>query len=424
MPYGYPPYGYPPYGWQPARPRRDGYLFGVSITSLVGAILASLTGLVLLVLTAFTLAITTSTTVPGKQQFNGIVFLVALSMAGLAGGGFSLYHSIRAMQKKPSLDFKLPWFWIFFVLYVILVGSVALLHIGIPNILVAILLIALAGILPALTVLALGLRRLHYPQAARWTTSWRRFTLALTSGATSAITIAIIVEFILSAIVGIGLQLANFPLDNPNQPMSGDPRTFLFTFLTVAVIAPFVEEAVKPLAVVVLIGRVRSAMEAFVLGLACGIGFGIIETVLYISQGYTDWVQVAIDRSTACLLHGFGAAMVALGWYYLTHRNSAKNRILLGIGCIAYAVLQHTIWNGTLTVISIAFRNLSDQAGMYLVYSVEGVLSLLMLIFFLFVTGKLRKQNKPSTSSAPRESSSDLPIENNIAMMPQVNAWS
>jgi len=61
---------------------------------------------------------------------------------------------------------------------------------------------------------------------------------------------------------------------------------------------------------------------------------------------------------------------------------------------------------------------------MYLVYSVEGVLSLLMLIFFLFVTGKLRKQNKPSTSSAPRESSSDLPIENNIAMMPQVNAWS
>jgi len=64
-----------------------------------------------------------------------------------------------------------------------------------------VLLILLAGILPALTVVALGIRRLHYPRGARWPTSWRRFTLALVSGMTSAIVFAAIFEFALTLLV-------------------------------------------------------------------------------------------------------------------------------------------------------------------------------------------------------------------------------
>jgi RsiW-degrading membrane proteinase PrsW (M82 family) len=140
--------------------------------------------------------------------------------------------------------------------------------------------------------------------------------------------------------------------------------------------------------------------------MACGIGFDLIETSGYISQGYKDWLDVAIQRSTAGLLHGFGAGMVALGWYFLTHRNSTKyNRILLGLGCGLYAVVQHAIWNGSFLV-----QLLPDPVGPYLdhgmvtlgLISFQAVLltylfeSLLMLTFFVFVTGQLRgKIDKP-----------------------------
>ena len=76
-----------------------------------------------------------------------------------------------------------------------------------------------------------------------------------------------------------------------------------------------------------MIGRLRSAAEAFILGFACGIGFDLIETSGYISLGDSrPWVDTALERSTAGLLHGFGAGMVALGCYYLTHRHSINNR--------------------------------------------------------------------------------------------------
>jgi RsiW-degrading membrane proteinase PrsW (M82 family) len=402
--YGYPPYVYP-YPWQPPKPRRDRYLFGMSIASFVGAILVLLGGLgsafVLLIITL----IPTTSTLPASQRFGGIVEFTAFALAGTIGGIFSLYHSIRSLfLKKPSADFKLPWFWLFLVLYLLLIGvEVVLRSYGqsVVNIPLTTTLIALAGILPALTILALGVRRIHFPRKAPWPTSWRRFTLALVSGATLAIVLASIFELILTALAVRELGVNGFSIDNPDQPIPNDPKVIALMFILVSVIAPFVEEAVKPLAVVVMIGRIRSAAEAFVLGLAAGIGFDLIETVGYISMGYRDWLNVALERSAAGLLHGFGAAMVTLGWYYLTHPKESKHPFLLGLGCWIYAVLQHAIWNGafglqllpaplgpyldtgTITIGSISMPSFT------LVYVVE---SLLMLLFFLYVTGRLRKK--------------------------------
>jgi len=38
-----PPYPYP-YTWQPVKPKRDGYLLGMSIASFIGAVLVTLVG--------------------------------------------------------------------------------------------------------------------------------------------------------------------------------------------------------------------------------------------------------------------------------------------------------------------------------------------------------------------------------------------
>jgi hypothetical protein len=151
-----------------------------------------------------------------------------------------------------------------------------------------------------------------------------------------------------------------------------------------------------------------------------------VETVGYISSGYKNWMDVAIQRSTAGLLHGFGAAMVAVGVYYLSHKNSlVKRRILVGISCILYAILQHAIWNGTFLVAYLPAPLGPYLAGgmvvlgpivfdaILLVYIVE---SLLMGTFLMFVTWKIsgspaflywinffKKSSKSRTPNLPHE---------------------
>jgi hypothetical protein len=411
--YGY--YGYAPYPWQPMPPPRDGYLLGIGIAAFVGSLLVLLGGFICVFILAILLLSPERSTMPARAYFSSIVMFTALSTACLVGGSFSLYHSIRSLFfRKPSAAFKLPSFWLFLALYIVVATIGTALSIGkasISNIPFTIFLIALSGILPALTILALGMRRAGNPKKRSWPTTWRRFTLAIVSGATSAILLASILELILSLVIGRGLGISAFALDNPNQSVLQNPNMITFMILLLSVIAPLVEETVKPLAAIALIGRIGSAAEAFVLGLACGIGFDLIETSGYISQGYQSWLKVALERSPAGLLHGFGAAMVTLGWYYLTHKQSARHRFLLGFGCILYAIVQHAVWNGTflLALLPAPIGPFIDHGTIPLgSFSFGGdlvpymVLSVLMIAFFVYVSGKLRERQSTQKPSQPQ----------------------
>lgn len=414
--YGYPPYAQ--YGWQPAKPKRDTYQLVISITAFIASLLILLAGLGCLLLLIFMAAVGPRASLGMHKEFAALAQLGAFASAGLVGGGFSLYHSVRVLfLEKKSVHFKLPWFWIFAVLYCIVIaigGALQYSGEAVVNLPLTFLLIVLAGILPATTFLALGLRRIHFPRNAEWPTTWRRFILALTSGATLAIFLALIFELVLTVVAVLQFGITSVAIDNPNQPIPNDPKGIVFLFLLVSGIAPLVEESVKPLAVVAMVGRIRSAAEAFVLGMAAGIGFDLVETIGYISSGYDHWLNVALERSSAGLLHGFGAGMVALGWYYATHAKSTgkKNRALVTIGCWTYAILQHAIWNG-----SFGLQLLPAPIGPYLdkgtitlgtitvpsfmlVYIVETVL---MLIFFLFITKKLRTIPAEPISPAVKE---------------------
>jgi RsiW-degrading membrane proteinase PrsW (M82 family) len=436
VPYGYYPYyPYNGYAWAPQKPKRSAYEITVGIISFIGSILAILTGgvcvLLLLLVAAFSGQLQN---VSASASFTSIVQFTAFAAAGILGGVFGFYHSIRALfLKKPSAQFKLPWFWIFLLLYLVIIAIGTWMRVkglAVANLPLTIVLIALAGIFPLATIAALGVRRIHYPKKAPWPTTWRRFTLSLVSGATLAILLASVFELVLALVAARQFGLTNIPLDNPDQPIPGNPRAIMFVFILVSVIAPLVEETVKPLAVVLLIGRVRSAAEAFVLGMAGGIGFALVETTGYIGMGYKDWIDVAVQRSTAGLLHGFGAGMVALGWYFITHRKSTKkvNRVLLAFGCWTYALLQHGIWNG-----SFGLQLLPAPIGPYLdkgtitlgplkfesFLLVYVALSLLILIFFLYVTKKLRMpiappiptaSPKPDPSTTPQAQEPRVPV--------------
>lgn len=407
------PYGYP---WQPPQPKRDGYLFGVAIASLIGSSLVLLAGLGALGLLAL-VAIVPHTNLSASEYFSAIMLLIGLVCAGIVGGSFGLYHSIRsALLRKPSADFAMPRFWIFVLLYIAVLGVGYWLQrqglaVAYPPL--TVVLIALTGIFPALVVLALGDRRLHFPKWARWPTSWRRFTLAIVSGATLGVGLAAILEFGLEILLVRG-QSVN-PLlcvSQPNAPNCQDPSVYTIILITVAVMAPLVEEAVKPLAVVVLIGRIRSAAEAFVLGLACGIGFDLIETTGYISSGYQDWLSVALTRTGSGLLHGFGAAMVALGWYYITHPETGQRRVLKALGCWLYAVLQHALWNGSLGLVLLPapvgpfFNHLNLTIGSVNLPSYEiinFVEVIFILVFFIYMAGRVRTKAVPPPLSPPEK---------------------
>ena len=442
--YYYPGYGYPPYPYGymwPPKPKRDGYLLGISITSFVGSILIGLGGLAclgflilyIIIISNGGLSNSSNPALRPDMQFAAMLQFVAFTCAGLLGGGFGLYHSIRSLfLKRPSAQLKLPRFWIFLVLDVVVLGIALALRaadLAVSNLLLTVVLIALAGILPAATIFSLAVRRLHFPRSLPWPTSWRRFALAITSGATSAIVLALIFELILTVAAERAFGIHNISLDDPNQPIPNEPRAIAFLFVLVSVIAPLVEEAVKPLAVVALIGRIRSATEAFVLGMACGIGFDLVETTGYIGMGYKNWVDVAIQRTSAGLLHGFGAAMVALGWYLITHKGSTGryNRVLLALGCWAYAILQHGIWNG-----SFVFQMLPAPIGPYLdhgtidlgfvtlpsfmlVYVVE---TIIMLLIFFRVTGLLRKQQTTTTTTQTNNNLPPLPANSSPMQEP------
>lgn len=416
---GYPPYAYH-YPWQPPQPKRDGYLFAVAISSVVGSVLVVLAGIGCLGLLAL-LAVVPHTTVSQDQYFASIMLFASLALAGIVGGGFALYHSIRsAFLQRPSADFSLPQFWIFVLLYLAVIGVAYLLQtqgLAVAFLPLTGVLIALAGIFPALAVLALGVRRLHFPRTARWPTSWRRFTLALVSGATLSVGLAAALELAFMVLLVRG-QPVN-PLlcvDQPNISNSNcqNPAIYNIILILVALVAPLIEETVKPLAVVVLIGRVRSAAEAFVLGLACGIGFDLIETTGYISSGYQDWLNVALIRTGSGLLHGFGAAMVALGWYYLTH--PGKHRALKVQGCWLYAVAQHALWNGSWGLMLLpapvgSFFNSNATIGSVQLpyYEIVNIVeAVLMLVFFIYMTGRLRTTEPPA--APPSEKGEGKPL--------------
>jgi len=434
---GYPAYIYPPYAWQPQppHPKHDGYLLAMAITSLIGSSLVLLIGLLFTGLFLLATALPNKT-MNGSQQFNLDVVIALFICVGIFGGSFGLYHSIRSLAKKPSAAFSLPWFWIFLVLYVVVAIIGFVLRSRGQEIAFPVLsstLIILAGIFPALAVTAIAVRRLRtragragalpVPQTGnapallkdKWETSWRRFTLALLSGATLSVTLAGVLEFVLLVVLILlthaqGMQNLVSCVNSPDVQNCQNAGAYSLLFITIAVVAPLVEETVKPLSVVLLIGRVGSAVEAFVLGLACGIGFDIVETSLYISSGYHDWLNIALTRTGAGLLHGFGAGMVALGWYYLTHAQESGYRkaFLRAFACWFYAVFQHAVWNGSVTLVLLPgpvgqfLQNWMLNLGFASVPSnivINSIETLFILAFFIYMTGKLR--SKPASSTTP-----------------------
>jgi RsiW-degrading membrane proteinase PrsW (M82 family) len=407
-PYYYPYYAYPyPYPPKPRPAKGEGYRLTLAWITTIGS--------ALLVLGSLGLGALLLLASVGGAEFSlaALADTTGLILAALAGGAAGLYFGIRALVKAPSARFGLPpaWVWLLATL-VAFAAEVVLWNLQpTPGPVVKFLpLFILAGALPAATILAFAAQRLDYPS------TWRHTLVSLVYGAVVATLVASIVEAVLFIAVvailqGLGIQVT-FGENFLQSFDPSDPLQVLMFVLVASVIAPVIEEGFKPLGAVLLLPRVRGPAEAFLLGLAAGEGFAVIETLSYFGLGQADWISVAIDRIGAGLLHGVGAGMGALGWYYLIRGKGVSRRWLLGFGALGYAVVQHAIFNasGLITAAPLVGRWLNSAAPLVSLGSlpiersflVVLVLYSLVLAMLVFVTGRLRRAPQtPATGDAP-----------------------
>jgi RsiW-degrading membrane proteinase PrsW (M82 family) len=73
-----------------------------------------------------------------------------------------------------------------------------------------------------------------------------------------------------------------------------------------------VEELTKPVGAILLARRFRGPAEAFLVGMAGGVGFAIVENMLYEAAGARLWAGMATLRAVGGVLHPLNAGLVAI----------------------------------------------------------------------------------------------------------------
>jgi len=312
---------------------------------------------------------------------------MAAIFLGLICGFLAVYHGFSAALNRPSQLLRLPlprFFWLAFALVlglgnVILLFEVAEVYLFPP-------LFLLGAALPTLGVLAWAGRRLGWP------ITWRQGSLGLVAGSTLSIAVTLILGGILSAViylligplVFLGEAFEGFSFFGGSSILERiffAPGIAIFLIIT-ALEAPIPEEFAKVLGVLCF-GRRRISNErqAFMLGLACGAGFAILENMLYegiyAQYGGWSWGGVTLLRGLGAVLHPLGTGIVALGWFRM--REGGFGKLLK-----AYlaAVGLHTLWNGGFLPF-VYLTGLDYYAGLGPSLSIYGAAVEVMLVIFL-----------------------------------------
>ena len=128
----------------------------------------------------------------------------------------------------------------------------------------------------------------------------------------------------------------------------------LLLLIDLAIVAPLTEEIGK--AGGSLLGRPASRKSAFLAGVAAGVGFAIVENLLYVGVGSFfggAWPEIALHRVIGVAVHPLASGLVVLGWW--DWRRGEPWALLRGFLSGAGV---HALWNGSivaLSVVEIAF---------------------------------------------------------------------
>ncbi|MBN1179891.1 MAG: PrsW family intramembrane metalloprotease [Anaerolineae bacterium] len=194
-------------------------------------------------------------------------------------------------------------------------------------------------------------------------TTWRDVLGGLLGGATIGTGVSIVAEVslaVLVALAAVGLGLLPGGLEGLQSMIEQmqstslllDPQAFAelltpgIVFVALAFIAiatPLVEEATKTLGIGVAGLWLRpSAARAFVLGVASGAGFALVENLLNGAMISSLWAPSVFSRLAATLMHCATGGLMGWGWGELWARRRPWRWLLAFMG----AVGVHGLWNG------------------------------------------------------------------------------
>ena len=313
---------------------------------------------------------------------------IAGMFLGLVCGSLALFHGLRSILKRRSSSLRLPPIITFLLIFALVLGLGNLvINFEIATELLFPPLFVLGAALPTVVVLAWVGRKLGWP------ITWRQGALAFVAGCTLSIIVAILLQTILPYVVYSLLMPLEYSAYSFSELASGtsgflerlfsSPLIVIFLIIT-AFQAPIPEEFAKALGIT-MFGRKRVLEErqAFMIGLASGAGFAILENMLYEGvyaqwSGWT-WGGVTLIRGIGSILHPLCTAIVTLGWF-------RARKMGWGTLLKAYflAIGLHTLWNGGflsfIYLTGLDYYAISESS-----LSVYGLVIEALLVIFLIV---------------------------------------
>lgn len=262
------------------------------------------------------------------------------------------------------------------------------------------------------------------------TGSWRRLWAAFSIGMIGSTLGALLIEY---SLVGIGTVAAGIvAASNPewlsvfqqikNQVTKGadiqsllttlapylvNPVVLVLALAFAAVLAPIIEETLKPAAVWLLGKRLHSPAEGFALGALCGAGFALLEGTLA-AGGSSQMLGVGIAaRATSSLMHITASGL--MGWGIASARLEKRYGRLAGMYLLAVSI--HGLWNGSVVLAVFGGLRLSlpgastDLPGILLVLAGIGILgSMLLTIAIMLPVINSQLRAKPVFTAKPLQS--------------------
>ncbi|HZY45871.1 MAG TPA: PrsW family glutamic-type intramembrane protease, partial [Anaerolineae bacterium] len=142
----------------------------------------------------------------------------------------------------------------------------------------------------------------------------------------------------------------------PSGSGLNDPAVVILIILGIAIVAPLIEELCKALALLLFRKSIDRPIDGLMLGMAIGIGFGLVESAFYLVGLINAWWIAAWLRLATILMHGTTTSIIGRA-YALSRRTGRRRDLIAGY---LRAVLLHGLWNGL--VIGAALIALNGQA--------------------------------------------------------------